>query len=223
MAAERCSAHGALLVVDEVQTGLGRLGRWWGIERDGVVPDVVVAGKALGGGVLPVSAIVTRAEHFGPFRLSPHQAGSTFGGYPLGAAAVCATIATMRAEGIVAAAQRTGATVAGLLAAATRPAVEDATVRDVRGIGLLHGIEFAHARSAMTFANALLQAGVVCSYSSATWRTVRLTPPAILDSEAVVTLEHALTQAIGTVRADAAARRGRRRQAASAQATAITA
>jgi putrescine aminotransferase len=210
MVAERCSAHRALLVVDEVQTGLGRLGRWWGIERDGIVPDILVAGKALGGGVLPVSAVVARAEHFGPFRLSPHQASSTFGGYPLGAAAVSATIATMRAERIVTAAQRTGATVAGLLGAAMGPAVEDATVREVRGVGLLHGIEFEHAQSALVFASALLEGGVVCSYSSASRTTVRLTPPAILDPEAVATLEHALTHAVGKARAVAAARRRRR-------------
>jgi putrescine aminotransferase len=204
--AERCSAHGALLVVDEVQTGLGRLGSWWGIERDGVVPDILVAGKALGGGVLPVSAVVARPEHFGPFRLNPHHASSTFGGYPLGAAAVSATIATMRAQRIVDAAQRTGAIVAELLAAATEAAVEDATVRDVRGVGLLHGIEFERPQSTIAFANALLDGGVVCSYSSATWKTVRLTPPAILDGEAVATLEHALAHAVRKVREDAAAR-----------------
>jgi putrescine aminotransferase len=156
---------------------------------------------------------VARAEHFGPFRLNPHQASSTFGGYPLGAAAVSATIATMRAQRIVAAAQRTGATVAGLLAAATGAAVEDATVRDVRGVGLLHGIEFEHAQSAIAFAGALLEGGVVCSYSSASWKTVRLTPPAILDREAVAVLEQALAHAVGKARADAAARRRRRRPA----------
>lgn len=98
------------------------------------------------------------------------------------------------------------AIVAELLAAATDAAIEDATVRDVRGVGLLHGIEFERPQSAIAFANALLDGGVVCSYSSATWKTVRLTPPALLDGEAVATLEHALAHAVRTARADAAAR-----------------
>ncbi|HEV7807932.1 MAG TPA: aminotransferase class III-fold pyridoxal phosphate-dependent enzyme [Solirubrobacteraceae bacterium] len=208
--AERCAAHEALLVVDEVQTGLGRLGHWWGIERDGIVPDVLVAGKALGGGVLPVSAVTARSEVARPFRMSPRQASSTFGGYPLGAAAVIATIAAMRDEGTVEAARRTGSTVAGLLAAATGAAVEDATVRDVRGVGLLHGVELDYPRTAVVFASALLDGGVVCCHSSASSTTVRLTPPAVLDGEAVATLERALAHAVGVARADVAARRRRR-------------
>lgn len=209
-AAERCAAHRALLVVDEVQTGLGRLGHWWGIERDGVVPDIVVAGKALGGGVLPVSAIVASPEVFRPFRLDPRQAASTFSGYPLGAVAVSATIATMRRERTVETAQRTGATVAGLLARATTAAVEDGTIRDVRGLGLLHGVEFPHPQAATVFADALLDGAVICSYSSASSTTVRLTPPALLDDEAVAILDEALEHAVEAVR-EYAARRDRRR------------
>jgi putrescine aminotransferase len=206
----RCAAHRALLVVDEVQTGLGRLGRWWGIEREGIVPDVLVAGKALGGGVLPVSAIAARSEVARPFRMSPSHASSTFCGYPLGAAAVTATIAAMRDERIVEAARRTGATVARLLAAATGAAVADGTVRDVRGVGLLHGVELEHPRTAVVFASALLDGGVVCCRSSASSTTVRLTPPAVLDDEAVATLKRGLAHAVAVAREDVAARRRRR-------------
>lgn len=218
--AERCAAHRALLIVDEVQTGLGRLGRWWGSERDGVVPDVLVAGKALGGGVLPVSAIVARADVFRPFQLDPRQAASTFSGYPLGAAAVTATIATMRRERTVEAAQRTGAAVAGLLARATAAAVEDATVRDVRGLGLLHGVEFEHPQTATAFADGLLDGDVICSYSTASSTTVRLTPPAVLDDEALEILEQALAHAVRRAGDDVAQRR-RRRAAAAATSHAV--
>jgi len=204
-----CAAHDALLIADEVQTGLGRLGSWWGVDHDGVCPDILVAGKALGGGVLPVSAIAARPSVFRPFRLDPRQASSTFGGYPLGAAAVVATLAVMRDEDIVTRAIASGVAIAGALSQACAVARAQGVIRDVRGKGLLHGIEFDHPQSAASFADALVRAGVVPSYSSATLATVRLTPPADLGDGGLDALRAGLEAAVAAVRRNAHDRRQR--------------
>src|SRR5262249_30366362 len=85
---EACDAAGALLVVDEISTGMGRLGSWWGVDSDGVSPDILLAGKALGGGVVPVSAVVATAAVYEPLNRDPLLHTSTFGGNPLAASAV---------------------------------------------------------------------------------------------------------------------------------------
>jgi putrescine aminotransferase len=197
--ARACAERDALLVVDEVQTGLGRLGWWWAIERSGVVPDVLLAGKALGGGVVPVSALAARTEVFAPFRRDPRQAASTFGGYPLGAAALIATIDVLRRESLVERARGLGDALSALLSEACAPAIEDGVLAETRGLGLLHGLEFRHPRSAKEFAAALLEAGVVPSYSSASSTTVRLTPPATLSDDELGVLRGALAQAADAV------------------------
>jgi putrescine aminotransferase len=200
--AAACAEHGALLVADEVQTGLGRLGHRWGVDRSEVVPDVLVMGKALGGGVLPVSGIAARPAAFTPFRRDPRQATATFSGYPLAAAAVTAAVDVLRDEDVPGRAQKLGAALGPVLAE-----VADRTgelVTQVRGLGALHGIEFAHPRTAARFGTALVDHGVVPSYSMATTSTVRLTPSALLDEPE---LEHLSTAVLAAADAVVAASR----------------
>ena len=97
----QCTAAGALLVLDEIQTGLGRLGAMWGADLEGVRPDVLLTGKVLGGGVMPVGGVVATAEVFAPLDADPLLHSSTFAGSPLAAAAVTATLAVLREEGVV--------------------------------------------------------------------------------------------------------------------------
>ena len=176
--AAACERHRALLIVDEVQTGLGRLGYRWGADRSDVIPDIMVVGKALGGGVLPVSAIAARDEVFRPFRRDPRQAQATFSGFPLGAAAVVAAVEVLESEDIVGRARRLGPKVQEILGRAA--ALLDGRCREVRGMGILHGIEFAHPRDAARFAEALIEHDVVPSYSLGSTTTVRFTPPALI-------------------------------------------
>ncbi|MFP5345517.1 MAG: aspartate aminotransferase family protein [Actinomycetes bacterium] len=189
-----CTEHGALLVLDEIQTGLGRVGRWWASEGEDVVPDVLLAGKTLSGGVVPSGAVVTSGEVFRPLDDDPMLHSSTFAGSPLAAAAAEATIRVLQAERLV---ERSAALGAELLDA-VRTAVDTFCphlVRDVRGQGLLIGVEFVSADVAMEFLLALVERRVVPSYSLNRHDVVRLTPPAVLDAAQVAHLRGALEEA----------------------------
>ncbi|HEY3844689.1 MAG TPA: acetylornithine transaminase [Acidimicrobiales bacterium] len=124
---ELCTERGALLMLDEVQTGLGRTGHWFAFQAQGLEPDVVTMAKALGNG-MPVGACWARAEVAAAF--GPGDHGSTFGGQPLALAAARATLAVMEAEDVCGRAQRAGARLAGGLSALPG-------VVSVRGAGLL--------------------------------------------------------------------------------------
>ncbi len=159
-AQERCRAAGALFVCDEVQTGLGRTGRFLALEHWGLEPDIVCVAKALSGGLVPIGAVLVSRAAFdrvfdGMERAVRH--GSTFGGNDLAAAAGLATLRVLEQEGLVERAARIGA----LLLELTRPLVErHAIVRDVRGLGLMWAIELGppDGRSARAAWNALERA-----------------------------------------------------------------
>src|SRR5690606_694239 len=182
---ELCDERGVLLIVDEVQTGLGRTGRWFGFQHDGVRPDVVTMAKALGNGV-PVGACWARAEVAGVFRPGDHAA--TFGGKPPAMAAARAVLATMGAEDVPGRAAKAGARLAGGLARLPR-------VAEVRGRGLLLAVELdgldAHAVVA-----ALLEAGVVANAVTPT--ALRLAPPLLITDDEI----DAAVAAIGDVRSE---------------------
>jgi ornithine--oxo-acid transaminase len=140
-ALELCHEAGALLIVDEVQTGLGRTGRFLALEHWGIEPDLVALSKALSGGYVPAGALLTSREVFrGTFDSMERSVvhGSTFGGGDLAAAAALATLAVIDRDGLVARAARLGQ----LLLDLTRPLVERfEIVRDVRGVGLMWALE----------------------------------------------------------------------------------
>jgi acetylornithine/succinyldiaminopimelate/putrescine aminotransferase len=141
-AQERCHAAGALLVCDEVQSGIGRTGRFLALEHSGLQPDVVTVAKALSGGLVPVGAVlVSRAVFdrvFDGMERGGVRHGSTFGGNDLACAAALATLAVLDREALVERAERLGA----LLLELTRPLIERyEIVRDVRGQGLMWAIE----------------------------------------------------------------------------------
>ena len=133
---EICDRHGILLVADEVQTGYGRTGRMWAFEHAGIVPDVVCIAKAIANG-LPLSAIATRRELQEAWGRGAH--GSTYGGNPVACAAAIAVLDTIESEGLVANAALRGAELTSGLA---RLAAEDDRIGDVRGPGLMVGVEF---------------------------------------------------------------------------------
>jgi putrescine aminotransferase len=197
--AESCRSHGAFLVLDEVQTGLGRLGRWWGADREGVVPDVLLAGKALGGGVLPVSALVATEAAFAPFDRDPFIHTSTFSGAPLGMAAVRGAIAAIREDDLVARADRLGTRLSAELTRLCADVLGDA-VAEVRGAGLLIGIECAVDGLAGELLLELMEAGVIANHSLNSDRVLRLTPPAVLDDRDVRFLLDAFERAARAVR-----------------------
>jgi len=174
-----CREYDAFLIFDEVQTGMGRLGEWWGADLEGVVPDVLLAGKALGGCVLPVSAAVAGREVFRPFDKDPYVHTATFSGAPVLMAAVQGAIRAIKEERLVARALELGAQILPEIDAIARKNCGD-LIADVRGQGLLIGVEFVEAGLAGEMLIELFNHGVVGNHSMNGNSVVRFTPPAIL-------------------------------------------
>ena len=179
-----CREHGAMLVLDEIQTGLGRVGAWWAADREGVVPDVLLAGKSLSGGVVPVAAAVASPEAFEPLCRDPLIHSSTFGGAPLAAAAARAAIGVIEDEGLVERSARLGAELLEGLRTAAEAEMPH-VVADVRGAGLLIGVELRSEVAAAELVLELVSERILTNHSFNAGRVVRLTPPAVMtDAEA---------------------------------------
>jgi putrescine aminotransferase len=196
----RCWRAGALMMVDEIQTGLGRLGRWWGCDAEAVVPDILLAGKILGGGVMPVGAVVTTGELFRPIDDDPLLHSSTFAGNPLAAAAVVATIETIRVEGIVERAAVLGEKVRTIVADAVTTECPE-SVREVRGRGLLVGVELTSSDLSVELLLGLVEEQIMPSHSLNSNRVLRLTPSALLSGEDLQWLATGMSNAARAVRA----------------------
>jgi putrescine aminotransferase len=188
---EATRSAGAVLVLDEIQSGMGRLGAWWGADLAGVVPDVLLAGKILGGGVMPVGGVAATAAMFAPLNADPLLHSSTFAGSPVAAAAVSATIAAIEADGLLDRVRELGPIVRELAADAVTTHCAH-LVTEVRGQGLLVGVEFSTSEAATEFLIGLLDEHVIPSYSLNSSNVLRLTPPAILDSTDLDWLARAL-------------------------------
>jgi len=167
-----CDERGILLMADEIQTGLGRTGRWFGFQHTAVLPDVVTMAKALGNGV-PIGACWARAEVAAAF--GPGDHGSTFGGQPLAAAAARATLAVMEEQDVPARARRAGARLAAAL-----EALPD--VASVRGHGLLLGAALTDDRAVAVVA-AALAAGLVLNAPRRD--TIRFAPSLLVTDEEI--------------------------------------
>ncbi len=179
-----CDERGVLFMVDEVQTGLGRTGRWFGFQHLGVQPDVITMAKALGNGV-PIGACWARGDVASVFEPGDHA--TTFGGQPLATAAARAVLATMEAEDVPALAARAGARLTERLSAVPG-------VASVRGQGLLLAVEL-DGHDARTVNAALLDAGLVANAVTPT--ALRLAPSLLISDaeidEAVALIAGVLT------------------------------
>ena len=172
-----CRKHNVLLIVDEVQTGLGRTGKVLACHHEGVKPDGIILGKALGGGLLPVSAFCAREEVMGVFRPGDH--GSTFGGNALGAAVGLESLNVLIDEKLAERAATMGAYLLERLKAISSPMIVD-----VRGKGLLIGLEIDTQRAtARQFVETLLKHGVLSKDTHGT--VARFAPPLIIDREQI--------------------------------------
>jgi len=196
--ARLCREHGALFVLDEVQTGLGRLGHWWGADREDVSPDVLLVGKGLSGGVVPVSAMVATAEAFRPFDRDPFIHTATFSGNPLAMAAAQGAIAAIKQDDLVRRAAELGEQIRPELDTIARTTLRH-RLREVRGAGLLIGIEFTVPGLAGDLLIELLGAGVLANHSLNTPTVLRLTPPAVLGASEVLVLLDAFERACRAV------------------------
>ncbi|MEE8169693.1 MAG: ornithine--oxo-acid transaminase [Phycisphaerae bacterium] len=174
---EICRRNNVLLIADEIQTGLARTGRVFCCEHDGVKPDVLILGKALGGGVMPVSAVLASEEVMGVFRPGDH--GSTFGGNPLSCAVARAAIATLIDEELADRAAQSGAYFMQKLREMNSPKVQE-----VRGKGLLIGIVIKPEHGdAHHYCELLAERGMLCKETAA--QVVRLAPPLTIQQDEI--------------------------------------
>ncbi|MFC9429537.1 aspartate aminotransferase family protein [Streptomyces sp. NPDC056987] len=172
--------YDGFLILDEVQSGFGRLGEWWGADIEGVLPDVLLAGKALGGGVVPVSAVIATRQAFRPFDLDPYIHTGTFAGQPLLMAAVQGAVRAVGEEQLVTRAMELGARLLPAITEIAHRNLGDLLV-EVRGKGLLIGVELTEAGLAGELLIELFNHGVVANHSMNGSSVVRFTPPAVLD------------------------------------------
>jgi ornithine--oxo-acid transaminase len=168
---EICSSRGALMIADEIQSGLGRTGTTFACQHEDVVPDMYLLGKALGGGIVP--AVVSSSEILGVFR--PGQHGSTFGGNPLACAIAREVIAMLATGEFQERSAKLGAHMHDRLAA-----LPERTVRQVRGRGLWAGVEFASLPGRQA-CEELAERGILAKDTHGS--TIRLAPPLVIEEE----------------------------------------
>jgi ornithine--oxo-acid transaminase len=175
--AETCRQNNVLLIADEIQTGLGRTGKLFAAQHEGVRPDITVIGKALSGGFYPVSAVLADEDLLGLF--TPGEHGSTFGGNPLGAAVARAAIKVLVDEKLSERAEQLGTYFMEQLAEMPSP-----HIKEVRGRGLLIGVELKpEAKGARRFCEALQDRGILAKETHE--HVIRFAPPLVIDKETI--------------------------------------
>ncbi len=173
-AADICRQNRVLLVLDEIQSGLGRTGKLFAYEHEGIRPDVVIVGKALAGGLYPVSAVLSSWDIMRIFKPGDH--GSTFGGNPLGCAVARAALRVLTQEKLVERSAELGVYFLGLLQTLRSP-----DLKEVRGKGLWIGIEL-HSQ-ARPYCEALKEEGILCKETHD--RVIRIAPPLVIQREEI--------------------------------------
>jgi 4-aminobutyrate aminotransferase len=173
---EICDEHGILLIADEIQSGMGRTGKWWAIEHAGVEPDIITSAKGIASG-MPIGAFIARES---VWTWPPGAHGSTFAGNPICAAAGLATLEIIESEGLA-----NAVTMGARLQSGLEKAAEGSAVRDIRGAGLMLGVEFPTHAAAEAVQEAAFRRGLLtleCGESS-----LRFSPPLIVDESDVDT------------------------------------
>src|SRR6266511_2516406 len=169
---EICSRENVMLILDEIQTGLGRTGKLLAEEHEGIEADLTLIGKALSGGFYPVSAVLSNSEVLGV--LKPGEHGSTFGGNPLACRVARAALRVLVEEGMIENAERMGAYFLDQL-----KLIRNNMIKDVRGRGLMIAVEFhKEAGGARRYCQALKEVGLLCKDTHE--NTIRFTPPLVV-------------------------------------------
>ncbi len=175
--ADICKKHNVLFIADEIQTGLGRTGKLFASDYEGIRPDMIVIGKALSGGFYPVSAVLADEPVLGLFQ--PGEHGSTFGGSPVAAAVARAALKVIREEKLTENAANMGEYFMSQLRAVDSP-----HVKEVRGKGLLIGVElYPQAGGARRFCEALMSKGILAKETHD--NVIRFAPPLIIDKKTI--------------------------------------
>ena len=198
-AAALCAKHGALFIADEVQTGLGRCGVRFACDIDGVVPDIMTLAKGLSGGVIPIGAFIARPTVWNAaYAKAPLMHTSTFGGNELACAAALAALDVLAEEHLVENARDRGhQLLAGVRAIAQ---VEPTVIAEVRGVGLLVGVELTSEGYGGTIIPEMLKRGVTAAWTLNQQRVIRLEPPLVVTSDEVARAVAAFGEAVAVAR-----------------------
>jgi len=190
-----CSEKDVLLIIDEVQTGLGRTGRMFAVEHWDVCPDIMCLAKSLGGGVVPMGAFIATPQVWEVFVNSPFIHTSTLGGNPLAAAAAVACIKVLERENLISETAKKGEILLNRLQeiAGRYPQV----VAEVRGKGLLIGIELAKEGLGGFILSEMIQEGIIVAYTWNNSKVIRIEPPLIITAEQIEKVISALEKAFG--------------------------
>ena len=180
-ARELCTRYGALLIADEVQTGMGRTGKLWGVDHWNVVPDIMCLGKSLGGGVMPLSAFIANARVWEVMIPNPIIHSTTFGGNPLACAAGMAALEVTLSEDLPGQAAAKGKMMLSALEDLKRRFPQ--VLKDVRGKGLLIGMEFHAQEIGWKVASGLFKRGVLVAGTYSNARVIRLEPALGIDEK----------------------------------------
>jgi putrescine aminotransferase len=197
---EICTRRKALLIFDEVQTGMGRTGKMFGCNHNGVVPDIMSLGKALSGGVIPCAAFHTTDEIFSSFHPNPFYHTSTFGANPMATCAAAATIQTLQEEKLVENSAAMGEYFQfGLKKLQAQfPQI----IHDVRGRGLLIGVEIVNAKVGESLAQRMFDRNVLIAYTLNKPEVIRIEPPLIITRELIdIALERFAESLVSEARA----------------------
>jgi putrescine aminotransferase len=192
-----CDEYGALLIFDEVQTGMGRTGKMFACDHWNVVPDIICLAKALGGGVMPIGATVATEAVFSKLFGNPFLHTTTFGGNPLACAAALATIDVLIEERLPERAESMGTYMLAGLRRAARGHRD--IVIDVRGKGLLMALEFGDDETGFAVAKHLFENGILVAGTLINARTVRIEPPLTIEAAQADTVFAALADALAAV------------------------
>ena len=196
---ELCTKNGAVLIMDEVQTGMGRTGKMFACEHWGVEPDIITMAKGLGGGVMPIGAFIGTPEIWeAVFRENPLMHTSTFGGNPLACRAAIAAIEVTLRDNLPERANKLGEYLMGKLRV-----VKDKhpkALEDVRGMGLMLGAEFTHEDIGELVIGGLSRRGVIAAYTLNNPKVIRFEPPLIITEaevdKVVIAFDEAIAEAL---------------------------
>ncbi|MBQ7760318.1 MAG: aminotransferase class III-fold pyridoxal phosphate-dependent enzyme, partial [Acidaminococcaceae bacterium] len=178
-----CEAKGALLIADEVQTGIGRTGTWFGVEHDDVKPDLMACAKALGGGVMPLGAIIGTPAAWQGLIEAPFLHTSTFGGNQMACAAGVAALKVIQEEDLLNRSAETGAYFKAGLEQIQKEFPE--VIAEVRGKGMMIGVELTKEGAGGMLMSLMIDKSIIVAYTLNNPKVIRIEPPLIMPKEVV--------------------------------------
>lgn len=196
-ARELCDTYGVMLVFDEVQSGMGRTGKMFACEHDGITPDLMALGKGFGGGVMPIGACVGTSKTWKKYIENPFLHTTTFGGNPLACAAAIATINVLLDEGLLEQATQKGELLLKSINEMAKKYPE--VLKSARGRGLMLGMEFANNDLGYAVAKQLFGRNILISGTYINSKVLRVEPPLVISQQQLETFLNALEQSVQAV------------------------